>query len=72
VIDYGTCVMEGCGNSAVISTRFQSLAIRDLGPPVRRFEHEVTATWCWPCFVCWVENLKTNARRGWGLGDGLE
>ena len=65
-LDFGTCATEGCGNSAVITCRFQSLAIKEFGPPIKRFEHEVEAAWCWPCFACWTDRLKTNARRGWG------
>lgn len=31
----------GCENEAVIVCRFQSLAIKDLGPSIKRFGHEV-------------------------------
>lgn len=56
----------------MILTFFQSLAIKELGPPMRRLEYEVERAWCWPCFACWTERLKTLARRGWGLADGLD
>jgi hypothetical protein len=62
---FGTCVTGGCGNEAVIVCRFQSLAIKELGPPAKRFEHEIEAAWCWPCFAGWTDRLRTNARRGW-------
>lgn len=68
-MEFGICCVQGCENPAVIVCRFQSLAICDLGPPARRFEHEVERAWCWPCFACWTDQLRTNARRGWGLGD---
>ena len=65
----GSCATEGCESRAVIVCRFQSLAIRDLGPPIKRAECEVEAAWCWPCFACWTDRLKALSLRGWGLGD---
>jgi hypothetical protein len=69
IVDFGLCATEGCGNRAVIVCTFQSLAIRELGPPVKRFEREVESAWCWPCFAVWTDRLKTLSRRAWGFGD---
>jgi hypothetical protein len=66
---FGVCASEDCLSAAVIARRFQSLAIEELGPPIGRVEREVEAAWCWPCFAFWTDQLRTNARRGWGIGD---
>jgi hypothetical protein len=66
---FGICCIQGCENPAVIVCRFQSLAIRDLGPPLVRYHHKVERAMCWPCFAVWTERLKTLSRQGWGLGD---
>jgi hypothetical protein len=49
----------------------ESLAIRDLGPPLVRYHHKVerAVCWPWPCFAVWTERLTTLSRQGCGLGD---
>lgn len=71
MIDLGTCSRDGYESPAVISCRFQSLAIADVGPPLRRAEREVEFAYCWSCFAVWTDHLKELSRRGCGLGDGL-
>jgi hypothetical protein len=67
VSPFGVCNVEDCENEAAIVTRFQSLALRELGPPITRFDHEVERAWCWPCFAMWTERLKSPSA---GLGPG--
>ena len=69
MVDLGDCRMERCSNRAVIVCRFQSLGIVDVGLPAKRADREVESAWCWPYFAVWTENLRSLARRGWGLGD---
>lgn len=50
MIRYGTCQnstcgMGGCENDAVIVCRFQSLGVKELGPPMKGFNHEVERAW---------------------------
>lgn len=63
------CETDGWDGQVDIVCSFRSLAIRDLGTPITRYEHEVERSWCWPCFAVWTERLKALSRQGWGLGD---
>jgi len=68
-VSLGRCEQPDCGRDAVIVCRFRTLALAREVYPSTRLDHEVVRAWCWPCFACWTDQVRTLARRGIGLGD---